>query len=320
MNIKKITDAEIEAASVRRLSSRPNEARRFGERAMTAEELKDAFDALGRLNATHYNALAELLSNGFADGTIGHELRLQDGHSVASHIEAMEEKEKDAEAFFMPIKPLPFSYNTALYRAEAFHCQYINGGVTVYQGSYVNKHTPIVVKLGSFPITKGRLYYVRLQEHIPALFSVNSDHITDGGRLRIQLDYGSDGSENEVAKLNAFGTTEKTVRYTDEPVYFEAKESGTAHITLSVYHNEDALAMPWRTSDVTLTPEVFVSEYFPTKEDGDAYILALDKNFKASWFRFTSFHGNLSNTYTKSEINQKIDALTKAILALGGQV
>ncbi len=63
MSIEKITDAEIAAAAVSRLADRPNRGG-TGQKPLSAEELKQAFDALGRLNAAKYNALVESIRNG----------------------------------------------------------------------------------------------------------------------------------------------------------------------------------------------------------------------------------------------------------------
>ena len=70
MSIRKITDGEIEAASVARLSDRPNESGGYGRSAMTASELRQAFDALGKLCASRYNELCTALSDGSAAGEI----------------------------------------------------------------------------------------------------------------------------------------------------------------------------------------------------------------------------------------------------------
>lgn len=64
MSIQKITDAEIAAASISRLSDRPNEDSGYGERAMSADELKAAFDALGKLNAARYNEFVGAVTSG----------------------------------------------------------------------------------------------------------------------------------------------------------------------------------------------------------------------------------------------------------------
>lgn len=70
MSIRKITDGEIEAASVSRLSDRPNESGGYGRSAMTASELRAAFDALGKLCASRYNELCTALNDGSAAGEI----------------------------------------------------------------------------------------------------------------------------------------------------------------------------------------------------------------------------------------------------------
>ncbi len=64
MNVRKITEDEIRENSVASLSTRPNEGTGYGRKGLSADELKAAFDALGRLNAMRYNELVEALENG----------------------------------------------------------------------------------------------------------------------------------------------------------------------------------------------------------------------------------------------------------------
>ena len=66
MTIRRITDAEVDAASVARLATRPNESGGYGKHALTASELKNAFDALGKLCVSRYNELVDGLSDGSA--------------------------------------------------------------------------------------------------------------------------------------------------------------------------------------------------------------------------------------------------------------
>lgn len=64
MNIRKITEDEIRENSVASLATRPNEGAGYGKNGLSADELKAAFDALGRLNAMRYNELVDALQSG----------------------------------------------------------------------------------------------------------------------------------------------------------------------------------------------------------------------------------------------------------------
>lgn len=59
MNATKITDVELETASVASLPTRPTSPTAFGGRGYTPKEMKAAFDKLPLLLAERYNLLLE---------------------------------------------------------------------------------------------------------------------------------------------------------------------------------------------------------------------------------------------------------------------
>ena len=64
MNIRTITEEEVRARWVQRLSDTPNRLGRFGTAGMTAAEMKAAFDALPLLIVGRFNALIEAILSG----------------------------------------------------------------------------------------------------------------------------------------------------------------------------------------------------------------------------------------------------------------
>lgn len=82
MSLQKITEEEMDAVSIARLSARPNETHGV-ENGMSAAGLQAAFDAFGRLNAEKYNALIDAM----ADGTMAASM-MTAGESVAERIAA----------------------------------------------------------------------------------------------------------------------------------------------------------------------------------------------------------------------------------------
>lgn len=71
-----ITTKEIQTVGVKSLPDRPNAHSRYGSGAMTASQLKDAFDALAELIAGRVNGLFESLKDGSADGSFTGAVRL----------------------------------------------------------------------------------------------------------------------------------------------------------------------------------------------------------------------------------------------------
>ncbi|MBE6547927.1 MAG: hypothetical protein E7667_03490 [Ruminococcaceae bacterium] len=59
-----ITDKQIKTTGVQALHDRPNAYSRYGSGAMTAQQLKEAFDALANLIIKHYNEIATSTQNG----------------------------------------------------------------------------------------------------------------------------------------------------------------------------------------------------------------------------------------------------------------
>ena len=318
MSIEKISDSEISQASIQNLATRPNEVTRFGQQALTADELKAAFDAMGLLNARKYNALIDSLTA----GEFSERIQLPSGETLSSHLDGIDTEIAEAKGFFAPMTPIPFTYPTALsYDHYGIRASLENGKPVIKAGSNVNRGGSASIKFASFPITAGVTYHVGLLEEIWAYYNANTGHITDGGRLRIIEDIDSNGSEDYVHKLTNFGNEVRELQSTREFVTFTASGNGTANITLSIYNNGDRLVMPWQTEDVTLTPAVYQSGPVNIREDGRAYVLALDDSFRPKWHLFNTVGtGSLTATYTKAEINQKIETLTRAIIALGGNV
>lgn len=71
---KNISQKEIKTKGVKSLPDRPNAYSRYGSGAMTADQLKDAFDALAELIAERLNSLFD----SFADGSFTDAVRLPD--------------------------------------------------------------------------------------------------------------------------------------------------------------------------------------------------------------------------------------------------
>lgn len=64
MSIQKISDQEVRALWVQRLSDTPNRAGRYGTPGLTAAEVKAAYDALSLRLVEAYNALVDAIENG----------------------------------------------------------------------------------------------------------------------------------------------------------------------------------------------------------------------------------------------------------------
>ncbi len=317
MSIQKISASELDAASIERLSSRPNEVTHYGEKAMTAKELQAAFDAMGRLNAQKYNALLDAI----ASGELAEALRFADGGALIARLESTENAQRAGEEFLSPVTRKLIALNTGLFFQNQITAYYTGGRILIRQGGRVEKNKPVVFKLASFPVTAGQSYYVNTVEAIPAAFPGGSTHITDGGRLRVTLDYGNTGVEDTVFKLTNEDTASRAVKYTNETIAFTAERDGTASIQLSIYNNNDDLEMPWYTQDFYVTPRVYEGAPIPEVKTPTLFLLALDEDYKIRWFRHTNRTGTgLSATYSMAEIDRRIDELKSAIRALGGNV
>lgn len=70
MEIKKITEDEVHALWVQRLSDTPNRATRFGGEGLSAAEVKAVYDALPLCLVARYNALVDALAAGEFSGTL----------------------------------------------------------------------------------------------------------------------------------------------------------------------------------------------------------------------------------------------------------
>ena len=70
MEIKKITEDEVRALWVQRLSDTPNRKTRFGGEGMSAAEVKAVYDALPLCLVSRYNALVDALASGKLADTV----------------------------------------------------------------------------------------------------------------------------------------------------------------------------------------------------------------------------------------------------------
>ncbi len=317
MSIESITAAELDEASVEKLSSRPNEVVKYGDSPMSAKELQAAFDAMGRLNAKKYNGLVDAI----ASGELATALRFPGNKSLDARLSSLEDTTEEGVKLFSPVKSKGYYYNTNLYRDKDMIISYTNGKILIKQGSRVEKSKPVLVNLASFSVTAGTTYFVRTLEDIPGSYPGYSNYITDGARLRINVDYGDTGTDDTVFKLSNEEGRARATKYTSEFICFKAEKSGTAKINLSVYNNNNILDMPWYTKDINVTLFVYECKGFKDYTSDTIYMLALDETFRPRWYRHKNRTGEgLSATYSMEEIDKKISDLKKAIVALGGSV
>lgn len=70
MNATKITKAEVDAASVAALPTRPTASTAFGGKGFTSQEMKEAFDKLPLLVIRKYNTLIDDITSGLITNNV----------------------------------------------------------------------------------------------------------------------------------------------------------------------------------------------------------------------------------------------------------
>ena len=207
MSIRKITDGEIAKASVARLSDRPNESGGYGKSALTASELRAAFDALGKLCAARYNELCDALTGGSAAkdilvgdksleeifGSVDEKADAEtvaegflevDGvlRSLAAESEALKKlTAQQGEALLHKLDTARYletpavkggeTVKTTVYPFEtSFPIEKNGEGFVIRKGASVPVGSTVAVALVTFPIVKGERYCVYTKEAYPARY------------------------------------------------------------------------------------------------------------------------------------------------------
>lgn len=296
MSIRKITDGEIAEASVARLSDRPNESGGYGKSALTASELRKAFDALGKLCAARYNELCDALTGGSAAkdilvgdksleeifGSIAEKADTEtvaegflevDGvlRALAAESEALKKlTASQTETLFLKLDTDRYLETPAVKGVDAvkttlcplptsFPIEKQGEGFVIRKGASVALDSTVAVALLTFPVVSGETYFVYTDEDYFARYYADTGgemHTHISDGLRLRVTVETDGKEEKVYKLTNAGVGYDRLRATSDPVSFYAEKDGTATVTLSIYNKSGMLAFPYTDADAPLTLRV----------------------------------------------------------------
>ena len=270
MSIRKITDGEIAAASVARLSDRPNESGGYGKSALTASELRKAFDALGKLCAARYNELCDALTGGSAAkdilvgdksleeifGSVDEKADAEtvaegflevDGvlRSLAAESEALKKlTASQSEQLLLKLDTARYLDTPAVKGAEtvkttvypfetSFPIEKDGEGFVIRKGASVPVGSTVALSLLTFPVTAGDTYFVYTDEDYAARYYADT-----GGEMHTHI---SDGLRLRVTlDTNGDGKEDKVYKLTNAGVGYDRLR--TTSEPVSFYAEKDGTA------------------------------------------------------------------------------